>query len=176
MVPFYGQGLNCGLEDVRVLSSILERHHISSTTTLALGETDPELELALKAYSDERQGDLKAICELALQNYTEMRSHVLSPLHHLRRQVDKMFTTLFRSAPQATLSLTEPFPTKRVRGWTSLYEMVTFRPDVGYSEALRKERWQKDVVGYTGWVGGVIGIGAAGVFAATMAKKWLERR
>lgn len=105
-----------------------------------------------------------------------MRSHVLSPLHHLRRQVDKMFTTLFRSAPQATLSLTEPFPTKRVRGWTSLYEMVTFRPDVGYSEALRKERWQKDVVGYTGWVGGVIGIGAAGVFAATMAKKWLERR
>lgn len=65
---FYGQGLNCGLEDVRVLSSILERHHISSTTTLALGETDPELELALKAYSDERQGDLKAICELALQN------------------------------------------------------------------------------------------------------------
>ncbi|OWZ49291.1 kynurenine 3-monooxygenase [Cryptococcus neoformans A2-102-5] len=176
MVPFYGQGLNCGLEDVRVLSSILERHHISSTTTLALGETDPELELALKAYSDERQGDLKAICELALQNYTEMRSHVLSPLHHLRRQVDKLFTTLLRSAPQATLSLTEPFPTKRVRGWTSLYEMVTFRPDVGYSEALRKERWQKDVVGYTGWVGGVIGIGAAGVFAATMAKKWLERR
>lgn len=54
--------------------------------------------------------------------------------------------------------------------------MVTFRPDVGYSEALRKERWQKDVVGYTGWIGSAIGISAAGVFAVAMAKKWLERR
>lgn len=65
---FYGQGLNCGLEDVRVLNSYLERHAISPTTTLSLGETDLKLEAALAAYSTDRKADLEAICELALNN------------------------------------------------------------------------------------------------------------
>ncbi|WVQ85327.1 kynurenine 3-monooxygenase [Cryptococcus sp. DSM 104549] len=182
MVPFYGQGLNCGLEDVRVLNSILEKHNITPTTTLPLGETDPQLELALKAYSVERQADLKAICELALQNYTEMRSHVLSPLHHLRRHLDTLLTTLFPSShspsspSRPSLSLTDPFPTKRVKGWISLYEMVTFRPDVGYAEALRKEQWQKDVMGWAGWAGGLLGLGAVGVVGVGLARRWLERK
>ena len=66
------------------------------------------------------------------------------------------------------LSLTNPFPTKRVTGWTSLYEMVTFRPDVGYAEALRRERWQKNVLHYGVWVGGagILGLTTAGALAA----------
>lgn len=65
---FYGQGLNCGLEDVRVLNSYLERHNISATTSAPLGETDLQLESALAAYSTDRKADLEAICELALNN------------------------------------------------------------------------------------------------------------
>ena len=65
---FYGQGLNCGLEDVRVLNSFLELHGIKPETTLPLGETDPELERALADYSSKRKADLEAICKLALQN------------------------------------------------------------------------------------------------------------
>ncbi len=98
---------------------------------------------------------------------TEMRSAVLSPMHHLRRQVDNLLTSVFPSNSKSKLSRTEPFTTNRVRGWTSLYEMVTFRPDVPYAEALRKERWQKGVVGTAEWVlGGVItGIGIFGFWA-----------
>lgn len=46
--------------------------------------------------------------------------------------------------------------------------MVTFRPDVGYAEALRRERWQKDVLGWGVWAGGVgaVGLAAAGVLTA----------
>ncbi|WVR05750.1 kynurenine 3-monooxygenase [Kwoniella sp. DSM 27419] len=177
MVPFYGQGLNCGLEDVRVLNAVLEKHSVSPATSLEIGETDPALELALKAYSVERQADLKAICELALQNYTEMRSHVLSPLHHLRRHLDGLLTRLIpaRSA-SPHLSLTDPFPTRRVRGWTSLYEMVTFRPDVGYSEALRREQWQKDVMAWTGYISGAVFAGSVAVVGLTFARKWFDRR
>nr|XP_019014790.1 kynurenine 3-monooxygenase [Kwoniella pini CBS 10737]OCF53571.1 kynurenine 3-monooxygenase [Kwoniella pini CBS 10737] len=176
MVPFYGQGLNCGLEDVRVLSSILEKHKIKSTTSLRMGETDKDLELALKAYSVERQEDLKAICELALQNYTEMRSHVLSPLHHIRRFIDSALTQLIPSRPSSLhLSLTDAFPTKRVKGWTSLYEMVTFRPDVPYSEALRKEKAQKEIMAWTGYISGIVGIGAIGFAGLRLTRKWLER-
>jgi len=71
------------------------------------------------------------------------------------------------------LSLTNPFPTKRVTGWTSLYEMVTFRPDVGYAEALRRERWQKDVLHYGVWVGGagILGLATAGALAAVKISK-----
>ncbi|WWD17975.1 kynurenine 3-monooxygenase [Kwoniella shandongensis] len=176
MVPFYGQGLNCGLEDVRVLNSVLEKHNITSTTEKALGETDSSLELALKAYSLERHEDLKAICELALQNYTEMRSHVLSPLHQLRRHVDTLLTRLFRSSTTATLSLTDAFPTKKERGWTSLYEMVTFRPDVGYSEALRKEKSQREIMGWAGWIGGATLVGGVGIVGLKLARTWAERR
>lgn len=65
---FYGQGLNCGLEDVRVFNAYLEKHKITSTTLLPLGQTDPELEAALAHYSEDRDEDLKAILELAMQN------------------------------------------------------------------------------------------------------------
>lgn len=65
---FYGQGLNCGLEDVRVFNAYLERHQINATTTTGLGENDLELEAALAEYSTERKADLEAICELALNN------------------------------------------------------------------------------------------------------------
>ncbi|WWD09231.1 kynurenine 3-monooxygenase [Kwoniella europaea PYCC6329] len=177
MVPFYGQGLNCGLEDVRVLNSVLEEHKISSTTSLELGETDKDLELALKAYSVERQADLKAICELALQNYTEMRSHVLSPLHHIRRFLDSFLTRIIPSrSKELHLSLTDPFPTTKVRGWTSLYEMVTFRPDVPYSEALRKERQQKEIMRWTGYVSGLVGLGGVGLVGLKLVRKWLDRK
>lgn len=54
MVPFYGQGLNCGLEDVRVFKAMLEKHQALSD--------------ALADYSRVRGKDLEAICELAMEN------------------------------------------------------------------------------------------------------------
>ncbi|KAL7419911.1 kynurenine 3-monooxygenase, mitochondrial precursor [Cryptotrichosporon argae] len=142
MVPFYGQGLNCGLEDVRVLNAYLENFHVGATVD---DETDT-LAAALAAYSAGREPDLRAICQLAMDNYTEMRSHVLSPLHHLRRHLDYALGSLLPSRPAGPMSLTVPFPTQKVSGWTGLYEMVTFRADVGYAEALRRSRWETDVV------------------------------
>jgi kynurenine 3-monooxygenase len=91
---------------------------------------------------------------------TEMRSHVLSPWHHLRRSLDSVLSSLFPSGSTARMSLDKPFATERVRGWTSLYELVTFRPDVGYHEALRRERWQKEVVSYGGSASIVLSVGA----------------
>ena len=98
---------------------------------------------------------------------SEMRSHVLSPMHHLRRHIDSILSTIFPSKPTSPLSLIDPFPTSTVTGWTSLYEMVTFRPDVRYSEARRREEWQKDTVRWMGWTSGVgllTGLGVYGVY------------
>ena len=92
-----------------------------------------------------------------------MRSKVLSPLHRIRRHVDMILSKLLPSHAVSQLSLTNPFPGQPVRGWNSLYEMVTFRPDIGYAAALRTERYQKAVVEWIGLLGSGVGLGAVGM-------------
>lgn len=53
---------------MRVFNAYLERHHVGPTTALAPGETDEVLEEAIGRYSVERDADLRAICELAMDN------------------------------------------------------------------------------------------------------------
>jgi kynurenine 3-monooxygenase len=72
MVPFYGQGLNCGLEDVRVLQVLLREEGVQSTvetvTSRSVKFVDERLARALERYSDSRHEDLVAICDLAMDN------------------------------------------------------------------------------------------------------------
>lgn len=70
MVPFYGQGLNCGLEDVRVLDVILREAGVDPADQKATADSavDSRLAGALKKYSETRHGDLVAICDLAMAN------------------------------------------------------------------------------------------------------------
>ncbi|OAP62361.1 hypothetical protein AYL99_04564 [Fonsecaea erecta] len=75
MVPFYGQGMNAGLESVRVLFSKLDE--------------SPDRAEALAKYSAERTEDAHVIADLALANYIEMRSSVTSPLYKLRKYIEE---------------------------------------------------------------------------------------
>jgi hypothetical protein len=69
MVPFYGQGLNCGLEDVRVLGTILRDHNVDPFTEAdEIAMIDDKLASALREYSATRHDDLVAICDLAMDN------------------------------------------------------------------------------------------------------------
>lgn len=72
MVPFYGQGLNCGLEDVRILMTLLLQEGVKPTPpSIKVGSTidiDQGLARALDRYSDTRHEDLIAICDLAMDN------------------------------------------------------------------------------------------------------------
>lgn len=67
MVPFYGQGLNCGLEDVRVLDTLLKAENVSAITS-PNEDVDIHLANALSRYSETRHEDLIAICDLAMDN------------------------------------------------------------------------------------------------------------
>lgn len=68
MVPFYGQGLNCGLEDVRVLDLLLRKHHVDPALQFGHGKEDARLARALHVYSESRYEDLIAISDLAMDN------------------------------------------------------------------------------------------------------------
>ena len=68
MVPFYGQGLNCGLEDVRILMALLREEGFDLTTSVIENEVDVRLSRALQRYSETRHEDLIAICDMAMNN------------------------------------------------------------------------------------------------------------
>lgn len=68
MVPFYGQGLNCGLEDVRVLDILLQEENVEAVAPVPRPDVDEALARALTRYSQSRHEDLVAICDLAMEN------------------------------------------------------------------------------------------------------------
>ena len=63
IVPFYGQGMNSGFEDVRLFMEMAE-------------EMNWEWQRVLPSFSSTRKQDTDAISELALNNFIEMRDHV----------------------------------------------------------------------------------------------------
>ncbi|KAG2158353.1 FAD/NAD(P)-binding domain-containing protein [Suillus bovinus] len=149
MVPFYGQGLNSGLEDVRVLLTLLQEECVVPRRTIPnSGDpgsdfTDQRLAKALSRYSANRHEDAVAICELAMDNYIEMRHSVTTPAYTMKKALDYLLFSLTAHRPTFLSSLGDSlsrtaFPTTNPRGWLPLYTMVTFRPDISYATARRK--------------------------------------
>ena len=84
MVPFYGQGMNCGFEDCVILDEMLRQHAGNQGNAIA-------------AYTAYRNPDATAICDLALANYVEMRSRVNSFAYLLRKKIDSVLHKMLRS-------------------------------------------------------------------------------
>ncbi|CAE6534134.1 unnamed protein product [Rhizoctonia solani] len=154
MTPFYGQGLNCGLEDVRVLMNTLLSFGVSSTVSATEAPNeDKQLSQALAYYSEHRHQDLVAICDLAMGNYVEMRHSVTTPIYRLRKWIDGTLAGFTAAVPWQNLIpilAQTTFPVDAAKGWISLYTMVTFRPDISYATAQRKAREQAKLITQVG--------------------------
>lgn len=83
MVPFYGQGMNCGFEDVKVLMTLLDAYNGDRAK-------------AFDAYTRERHQDLTAIVKLAKRNYKEMSHDVTSKVFLLRKKLDHWLGKLLK--------------------------------------------------------------------------------
>jgi len=75
VVPFYGQGMNCAFEDVRVLDSLIERH---GTDWAAVYEE----------YGELRKINTDAIADMAEENFYEMRDRVADPVFQRKRELE----------------------------------------------------------------------------------------
>jgi len=73
IVPFHGQGLNCGFEDCLLLVELLTRHTDESA--------------AFREFERERRMNTDAIAIMAIENYREMRDTVRAPDFERRRQL-----------------------------------------------------------------------------------------
>lgn len=116
MVPFYGQGMNCGFEDVRILMELLEKREFK------------DIKGAFDEYTSSRHEDLTSIIDLAMRNYVEMRESVVSFSYKMRKKLDGVLSRNLKDY------------------WLPLYTMVSFRPDISYSEAVKREEFQARVV------------------------------
>ena len=77
ILPFFGQGANCGFEDVVELDRCLD-------------ETDDDWSLALPIYQQRRRENAEAIAWLAKENFVEMRDKVNSPIFKLSQHAEHM--------------------------------------------------------------------------------------
>ncbi|WP_448518229.1 FAD-dependent oxidoreductase [Rhodoflexus sp.] len=89
IVPFYGQGMNAGFEDCRILTELLDKHHGNWAATF-------------KDYEHARIANANAIADLALMNFVEMRDSVADPKFLLRKKIEAHLHQLF---PQEWLPL-----------------------------------------------------------------------
>jgi kynurenine 3-monooxygenase len=75
MVPFFGQGMNCGFEDCSVLNSLIEKN-------------EKDWETILSKYQSLRKPDGDAISEMALNNFIEMRDKITDPKFLLQKKIE----------------------------------------------------------------------------------------
>ena len=75
IVPFYGQGMNAGFEDCRILNKML-------------GEHNDNWDIVLPLFQKQRKPDTDAIAQLALDNFIEMRDLVGDAEFLLRKKIE----------------------------------------------------------------------------------------
>jgi len=75
IVPFFGQGINCGFEDCTVLLDLLDR-------------CDADWKRVFREFEKSRKANTDAIADLAVENFVEMRDRVADPRFLFRKKVE----------------------------------------------------------------------------------------
>eukprot|EP00658_Telonema_sp_P-2_P024507 TRINITY_DN19852_c0_g1_i1.p1 TRINITY_DN19852_c0_g1~~TRINITY_DN19852_c0_g1_i1.p1 ORF type:complete len:257 (-),score=44.35 TRINITY_DN19852_c0_g1_i1:141-911(-) len=119
MVPFFGQGCNCGFEDVGSLSTILDQLCRGSRGFSPTDFTGSKAAQVFAALEQVRKPNADAICTMAVENYDEMKG----------KTADKRFLALKR----VESLLENCFPAK----FRSRYAMVCYggEGNVSYANA-----------------------------------------
>ncbi len=92
VVPFYGQGMNCGFEDCFELNKFMENY-------------GDDWETILKLFGTSRPENTNAIADLALENFIEMRGKVADEAFLLRKKIEAHINKLYpkRWIPQYSM-------------------------------------------------------------------------
>ena len=75
IVPFFGQGINCGFEDCTAFLALLDRY-------------GADWDRVFREFEEARKINTDAIADLAVENFVEMRDRVADPRFLLRKKVE----------------------------------------------------------------------------------------
>lgn len=79
IVPFYGQGMNAGFEDITLLNDLMNIY-------------EDDWETIFRQYETIRKPNADAIAELSLNNFMEMSTQTANPDFLLRKKIEKWFS------------------------------------------------------------------------------------
>ena len=119
IVPFHGQGMNAAFEDCVVLERLIE------TSRTPEGCDWPAV---FADFERQRAPNARAIAEMAVENYREMRDEVRDAQFKLRADL--------------SFELERRFPGRFI----PRYSMVMFHPEIPYAEAQRRGTIQASVL------------------------------
>lgn len=139
IVPFHGQGMNAAFEDCSILDELLDRHE-------RWADLFADFETA-------RRPNTQAIAQMAIENYAEMRHHVLDAKFLRRQAMSRQLEQRFadRFIPR--------------------YSMVMFHPEIPYAEALRRGAVQAEILETLDQR-----TGGSGVIDLALARELIESR
>ncbi len=123
IVPFYGEGMNAGYEDCKVLNDLLNEHG------------DDNWSKVLPRYAAKRKPNGDAIADLSLRNFIEMRDLVADPKFLLRKKIEGHLQA------------------KHPDQWLPLYSQVKFSDieyKDAWKEGLRHDRIMEEVLAMPG--------------------------
>ncbi|MGY8989534.1 MAG: FAD-dependent oxidoreductase, partial [Flavobacteriales bacterium] len=81
-VPFYGQGMNAGFEDCRILDELLD-------------EFGNDLKGCFEEYSKRRKPNGDGVQDLSMHNFIVMRDKTTDPKFLLQKKIEKKFADLY---------------------------------------------------------------------------------
>ncbi len=107
IVPFYGQGMDCAFEDVRVLDSLIEKHGTDWAAVYA-------------EYGELRKINTDAIADLAEENFYEMRDATADPVFQRKRELEtrleQTYPDYFSKYSMVTFREDMPYSVARAKG------------------------------------------------------------
>ncbi len=119
IVPFFGQGMNCGFEDCRILDELADRH-------------DDDWVTILQEYQAIRKPDADAIADLAIGNFTEMRDRTADPKFLLQKKIEA--------------KLHEKYPDKWIPAYSQVTFNPQIRYSDALKNSLRQESIMQEVM------------------------------
>ena len=81
-VPFYGQGMNCGFEDCRILDELLDKNN-------------EDINECIKIFSEIRKPNGDGLQDLSMHNFIVMRDKTADPMFLLQKKIEKKFSNLY---------------------------------------------------------------------------------
>jgi kynurenine 3-monooxygenase len=119
IVPFYGQGMNCGFEDCVVLDELITKHK----------ENWHEI---FSEYESLRKPDGDAVADLALNNFIEMRDKTADPKFLLQKKIEARFSA--------------KYPDKWIPLYSMVTYSPQIRYSTAMKEGARQEAIMKDIM------------------------------
>jgi kynurenine 3-monooxygenase len=119
MVPFFGQGMNCGFEDCRILDELIDQH-------------GDDWKSILYKYQARRKPDADAIADLAVNNFIEMRDRTADPKFLLQKKIEAR--------------LHEKYPDKWIPAYTQVTFSPQIRYSDAFRNAMRQEAIMQQIM------------------------------